>query len=664
MKNNLYAFGTLVSLFAIFFVDNWINNKEYVSADTATARVNGQVLEALNRPNWNPTIFCGMPSFESLQYTTGVYFPHYVLQFFGKFYIVIYFAFGAFGIFLICRYLNLSELASLGAAAFFGLSPWLIGNYAYGHGSQIMSAMFIPCAFLFTLKICKFAYEKVIRSTLFAVGVLALILGLQLQRGHVQIAYYTLLLCGATVVFFAIRHKEWKWLLYFSIATGLALLLAANLYYPVHYYKEFSIRGSSAMSLDYASNWSLHPAEIITFILPDYYGFGGRTYTGHFTFTDFPYFFGIVPLGLACYALWQHRRDPIMLWIGSVALFSLGVAMGHFTPIYGLLYNWLPYFKSFRVPTMIIILTYFSVAILFGAGLYAVEKKYSFGKLWSGLLIASAVIMLWLVDSRIGHKEFAQKIETNEAIEDFQLGKLRVHPVGNLFASNIWGILGLESTGGYHAAKLANYQKFLELTKAEINISPFFLALTGSNFVISPTPLKTNHLEPVDTLQTSGTASADESLCYVYRNRFRADRVYLVGKVEQATWDKLSMFSPTQLAVINEPVNFNIEPDSTAGYRINQYDPELVSISVKCQKGQLLVLNDVFYPGWHSYLDGSEVRTYEVNYCFRGVYVPAGEHTIVFKYHKIVEYSKWISYGALVVILGLVVQGWYAGRKR
>ena len=48
-----------------------------------------------------------------------------------------------------------------------------------------------------------------------------------------------------------------------------------------------------------------------------------------------------------------------------------------------------------------------------------------------------------------------------------------------------------------------------------------------------------------------------------------------------------------------------------------------------------LVLTDTFYPGWKAYLDGKETAVLRGNYLFRAVQVPAGQHSVVYRYEPI-----------------------------
>ena len=59
----------------------------------------------------------------------------------------------------------------------------------HGHGSQMMTACFIPWIMLFLFKLTN-------KWSLFHFSIFALFIGLQLQRGHIQIAYYTWMMIG------------------------------------------------------------------------------------------------------------------------------------------------------------------------------------------------------------------------------------------------------------------------------------------------------------------------------------------------------------------------------------------------------------------------------------------------------------------------------------
>jgi hypothetical protein len=65
---------------------------------------------------------------------------------------------------------------------------------------------------------------------------------------------------------------------------------------------------------------------------------------------------------------------------------------------------------------------------------------------------------------------------------------------------------------------------------------------------------------------------------------------------------------------------------------IFRYEPNRVDVRTKASAPSTLVLGENFYPGWRAYLDGERVDILRVNYAQRGVRVPAGEHTLSFRY--------------------------------
>jgi Bacterial membrane protein YfhO len=77
-------------------------------------------------------------------------------------------------------------------------------------------------------------------------------------------------------------------------------------------------------------------------------------------------------------------------------------------------------------------------------------------------------------------------------------------------------------------------------------------------------------------------------------------------------------------------------PDAMTGtVRIDAYRPQQVELAASMQSDGLVVLTDTFYPGWEATVDGKEISIVRANYFARGVFVPAGEHRVVFTYRPL-----------------------------
>ncbi len=62
------------------------------------------------------------------------------------------------------------------------------------------------------------------------------------------------------------------------------------------------------------------------------------------------------------------------------------------------------------------------------------------------------------------------------------------------------------------------------------------------------------------------------------------------------------------------------------------YEPNQVKLKVHFDARKFLVYNDSYYRGWKAYVNGQEVPIYKSNLAFKGIWVPAGENTIVFSF--------------------------------
>ncbi|MEO8167937.1 MAG: YfhO family protein, partial [bacterium] len=110
-----------------------------------------------------------------------------------------------------------------------------------------------------------------------------------------------------------------------------------------------------------------------------------------------------------------------------------------------------------------------------------------------------------------------------------------------------------------------------------------------------------------------------------------------VARTEQEITDSLR--SPTfdyrTVAIIEKEPPFPLSPQAAPGKAtITEYKNNSISLSTASEGNGFLMLSEIFYPGWNAYIDGSEVEVYRTDYCLRGVFVPAGNHTIVFRFES------------------------------
>jgi hypothetical protein len=73
-------------------------------------------------------------------------------------------------------------------------------------------------------------------------------------------------------------------------------------------------------------------------------------------------------------------------------------------------------------------------------------------------------------------------------------------------------------------------------------------------------------------------------------------------------------------------------PEQPDTVRLLEKDTNNVSIMARSKAAGYLILTDTFYPGWTVSVDGKPGTIYAANHAFRAVYLPAGNHQILFTY--------------------------------
>jgi len=115
--------------------------------------------------------------------------------------------------------------------------------------------------------------------------------------------------------------------------------------------------------------------------------------------------------------------------------------------------------------------------------------------------------------------------------------------------------------------------------------------------------------------------------------------------VDEVRWVKnadeeilaLSEIDPATTALVDERYrtvlgSTTVVPDPSASVALTQYETNELTYLVRSNNGGLVIFSEIWYgPDWHATVDGQPVDHVRANYILRGLPVPAGEHTVVFK---------------------------------
>jgi len=114
-------------------------------------------------------------------------------------------------------------------------------------------------------------------------------------------------------------------------------------------------------------------------------------------------------------------------------------------------------------------------------------------------------------------------------------------------------------------------------------------------------------------------------------------------------------FNHRTTAVLEKDPGVTLAAD-TAGRRwiarIREYSENAFTLDVETDHDGLLLLSEMYYPGWKAFVDGKQTEIFRTDYSLRSLFVPAGKHDIVVKYQPdSVLRGGLISLGSLLLCI-------------
>ncbi|WP_304131419.1 YfhO family protein [Ignavibacterium album] len=404
----------ILILFLIFLNPLYFGNKTFQSGDIFVIESMRPYLEK-DRDGytlWNPYIFTGMPAyalatgvkwFNLIWLSLEMVHKAFMLPFSNDYvrwalYLIIL-AYTTFSFFYIK---TKNTLLSVFVGITTAFSTGIIVFLYIGHVTKLTSLAFYPVIFLLLLK-----FQKGIRIRDFFL--LAIILNMFLLGWHVQIIFYTLFAVAIYFIYFffySLKKKDnflriqiLKSAFIFFFALVIAVGIQSDNLTQVYEYTPYSTRGTESILekeapkteksesdyYSYHTEWSFSPGEVLTFLVPSYYGFGNskykgpltnnqevevNTYFGQMRFVDVAMYMGVLVFLLGLYAMIALRKDPFVQYLTILTVISLLISFGkNFPVLFDLMFYYFPYFNKFRVPSMILVLVQMSMPVLAGLGL-------------------------------------------------------------------------------------------------------------------------------------------------------------------------------------------------------------------------------------------------------------------------------------------------------
>ena len=138
--------------------------------------------------------------------------------------------------------------------------------------------------------------------------------------------------------------------------------------------------------------------------------------------------------------------------------------------------------------------------------------------------------------------------------------------------------------------------------------------------------------------------------------------------------NKLSQLNTRDSAVIDQRykaiAGTQTEFAGTGSIQLIENVNDKISYKSSSPAAQFAVFSEVYYPhGWDAYIDGKKAAYCRVNYILRGVPVPAGNHTIEFRFEprSVIlgdKITTWFSVLVYLLLIAVAVLEWREWQKK
>lgn len=429
----------ILIVFLIFFSPLFFGGQTFHSGDIVTSSSMKTYLEKERDGYtlWNPYVFGGMPAYSiavgfkwfnliavTIAIVRDTFSGIFSIEYSKWAFYLLIFAYAVFAFFYLQTKNKLVSFLVANATIF---STGLIVFLFIGHVTKLVALWAFPMILFLLL-----TFQKRIKS--FEILLLIFFIVAMFLGWHVQIIFYIFFAVMIYFIYFffrSIRQKDnhlkkqiIKSLIVFVVAVVVALLIQSDNLTQIYEYTPHSTRGAESILekeatateqsesdfYQYATNWSFSPGEMLTFIIPSYYGFGKSTYRGPLSqnrpvevntyfgqmpFVDVAMYMGVIVFFLAIFSMIINWRDPLVRFLTILSLISLLISFGRTLPlIYDLMFYYFPFFDKFRVPSMILVLVQLSFPVLAGLGIVKILSLKNDPDVKVEKLIKNSVIVL------------------------------------------------------------------------------------------------------------------------------------------------------------------------------------------------------------------------------------------------------------------------------
>lgn len=606
------------------------------------------------------------------------------------------------GTYAYLRFLKLTKSSSFIGGILFGFSGFFVTHMA--HINLIHAASYLPWLFL----IVHLYIEKKKPIYIFA---FVLVAAQQFFAGFPQITFITF--CGLALLyvwnFKSMKKNSSRKLAFILPAMGLILfigLIAVQLF-PSKELLDISVR-KDGFILSEAAKYSFPWKHFIGFVQPNFFGTPQNgTYPVFTKFDNSIYwenngYIGVIPLLFFLIAFFKKKKTTHEKFYTYLLFLAALLMIGKYSPLY-FIYSFPP-FSFFRVPSRFILLFVWGLVIVVTYGIdFFREKAQKFitnkFKLAIFVLIMVAgtttqLLYYGYTYNPIGKasewfKEpvLTQKLSSTERSYTVASGLLwntfflkdgwknlspfltmqnYTKPNANiLFHKHTYQVYPILTTKRYELVSSLIEQSIpLDATKETFEVTDRgkkLMQLNNTSTIFSA--YKNKDIKEVSSVTLGNKTLHLYSLLNTPKKAFITYDYKLVSTFEDfAKETSTANYDPYKVVFLEKkPRDFqSMSTDTVPKNSVSVIKDEHTHVELSAESDQngLLVLTDLFYPGWEAQVDGKPAEILAANITQRAIVLPKGSHNVIFSYKPIsIRNGAIISIVTHVIIISVVFAG-------
>lgn len=290
-------------------------------------------------------------------------------------------------------------------------------------------------------------------------------------------------------------------------------------------------------------------------------------------------------------------------------------------------------------------------------------------------LLALLLLDLWRVNNEffvLCPPPAADKKQAKNDVVIFlekNIGTYRMQALGR--DSFYYSDYGLPNISAYVTVSERRYKEYLDNLSLQGGMPDImslkYLVMPGADYESQKASLSVK-FTPVFRSASTGEVVLENKM--VLPKAWLVPSVAVVNEPQQrlAIMNSDPNFRPAAIGIVESTPPLAMAPygprPAMGSATLETYEPNRIVVTTRASENTLLIISEKYYKSWRAEVDGKRAAIQPTDHILRGVYVPAGDHRVVFSFYSVpFETGKYLTLASFVFFAILFCREWYVRKK-